>query len=96
MAQNIQYGLRWSISLVALPVGAGPMSVPDQQRLMVSSGFASAGNTPPGTITVTSTGNYPTSANITTACNAVATAAAALLNANPQAAQWQQWYQGGG
>lgn len=93
---NISYGLKWTMTLVAIPQGAAPMEVPSAQSLKVSDSFASAGNTPSGIIQVTSTGNYPTSGNISTATSAAATAAAALFNANPQAAQWQQWCQGGG
>jgi hypothetical protein len=89
---NIQYGLRWSVELVAIPLGAGPMSVPDQQRLKVTQTSPSGG----GTVTVASTGAYPTSANIVTACSSLGTNAAAALNASGSTAVWQGWNSGGG
>ncbi len=89
---QIQYGLRWSVELVAIPLGAGPMSVPDQQRIKVTM------VSPPATtiIAVTSTGAYPTSSNISTACTTMATNAAAALNNAAATAVWQGWNAGGG
>lgn len=92
MAASIQYGLRWSVELVALPLGAGPMGVQDQQRLKVDQGAPSGG----GIIAVTSTGNYPTSGNLTTALTTLGTNAAAALNTTANQNLWQNWYTGGG
>lgn len=89
---QIQYGIRWSFELVAIPLGAGPMSVPDQQRVKVTQ--ASPGGA--GMVTVTSTGAYPTSTNITNACSTVGTNAAAALNNAAATVNWQAWNTGGG
>ncbi len=91
-APNIQYGLRWSVELVALPLGAGPMGVPEMQRIKVTM----ASPTPTAIIAVTSTGAYPTSTNITNACTTLGTNAAAALNNAAATAVWQQWNTGGG
>lgn len=95
MAANITYGLRWTFEVVAMPQGAGPMTVADQQRLKVSSATAFSGS-PPGVITIASTGNFPTTANMSTALSAAATAGGLILNANPALAQWQGFNSGGG
>lgn len=89
---NIQYGLRFSAELVAIPLGAGPMAVPDQQRIKVTQGSPGAS----GIIAVTSTGAYPTSTNITNACSTLGTNAAAALNNIAATVDWQQWNTGGG
>lgn len=88
----ISYGLRWSADIVAIPIGAGPMSIPDQQRLKVADGSPLGG----GVIAITSTGNYPTSTNITNACTTMATNCGTVLNAVASASIWQGWYTGGG
>lgn len=93
---NIQYGLRWALELVAIPQGAGPMGVPDQQRVRVNQTSPGTSNLPGGIVAVASTGAYPTSANIVTACSSAATAAAAALNNAAATANWQQWNTGGG
>lgn len=90
------YALEWQFSVVEIASGAGPMSVPAQQVLTVSQRTNFTGGTPPGLITVPSTGTVPTAANMVTALNAAATAAAAILNANPALTQWQGFATGGG
>ena len=90
MAANIQYGLRWAAELVALPVGAGPMGVPEMQRNKVTQGSPSGA----GIITVTSTGNFPGSTDIATACATAGTNAAAALNNTASNSDWQTWYTG--
>lgn len=89
---NIQYGLRWSAELVAIPQGAGPMSVPDQQRIKVTMVSPGGG----GILAVTSTGAFPTSTNITNACSTLGTNAAAALNNIAATSDWQLWNSGGG
>jgi hypothetical protein len=89
---NITYGLRWSVEMVAVPIGAGPMSVPDQQRVKVAQSSPSGG----GMITITSTGAFPTSANVVTACSSLGTNAAAALNNAAATVNWQAWNSGGG
>lgn len=96
MAANIQYGLKWQFSVVAIPVGAGPMSVPDQQVLTVNQATNLSGGAGSGVIAITSTGSYPTTGNMSTALSAAATAAGVVLNANPALAQWQGFNSGGG
>ena len=91
-APGIQYGLRWAVELVALPIGAGPMSVPDQQRIKLTQASASGG----GIIAVTSTGAYPTSTNITNATSTLGTNAGAALNNAAATSVWQGWNAGGG
>lgn len=95
MAANITYGLKWSFEVCAIPQGAGPMSVPDAQALKITNGTAYSGS-PPGIITIASTGNFPTTANMSTALSAAATAAGLIFNANPALAQWQGFNSGGG
>jgi hypothetical protein len=92
---TIQYGLKWQFSVVALGVGTGPMTVPEQQVLTVSQATAYSGS-PPGVIAITSTGSYPTTGNMSTALSAAATAAGLILNANPALTQWQGFATGGG
>lgn len=89
---NIQYALRWSVEMVAIPIGAGPMSVPDQQRYKVQQSSAGGG----GQIAITSTGAYPTSTNVTNACTTLGTNVAAALNNAAATADWQLWNSGGG
>jgi hypothetical protein len=93
---QIQYGLRWSVEMVAIPLGAGPMSVPDQQRVKVTQASPGTSNLPGNMIAITSTGAYPTSANVSTACTSMATAAAAALNNAAATVNWQAWNSGGG
>ena len=89
---QIQYVVRWSVELAAMPIGAGPMSVPDQQRIKVTQGSPGGA----GNIAVTSTGAYPTSTNISTACTSAGTNMAAALNNIAATADWQLWNGGGG
>jgi hypothetical protein len=89
---NITYALRWSAEIVAIGTGQGPMEVPAQQRVKVQQ--SSPGGA--GQITITSTGNYPTSTNITNACSTLGTNAAAALNNAAATPIWQGWYLGGG
>ncbi len=96
MAANIQYGLKWRFSVVAIPQGAGPMSVPDQQVLTVTNDTNLTGGAPSGIIAIASTGSYPTTGNMSTALSAAATAAGLVLNAAPALAQWQGFNSGGG
>lgn len=93
---QISYGLRWSVEMVAIPQGAGPMSVPDQQRIKVTQVSPGSGNNPGGIIAITSTGAYPTSTNITNACTTLGTNAASALNNVAATADWQLWNSGGG
>ena len=96
MGQNITYGLKWSFEVVAIPLGAKPMEITSAQALKVTQGTAFPGQTPGGIITLACTGSYPTTANMTTALNAAATAGGVILNANPALAQWQGFNSGGG
>ncbi len=96
MAANIQYGLKWQFSIVALGVGQNSMTVPSAQALTISQATAYPGSTPSGIIAITSTGSYPTSGNITTALSAAATAAGLIYNAAPANAQWQGFATAGG
>lgn len=95
VASPVQYVLKWQFSVAVQPVGASGMTVPDAQVLTVSQATAYSGS-PPGPVSITSTGLYPTTANMTTALNAAATAAGLILNANPALAQWQGFASGGG
>lgn len=97
VASPIQYGLKWSFEVVALPVGASGMTVPSAQSLKVSQGTAYLPNqSPGGIVTIASTGLFPTTTNMSTALSAAATAAGLILNANPALAQWQGFATGGG
>ena len=91
-APGIAYAVRYSVELVALPIGAGPMGVPDQQRIKINQSSPGAS----GTIAVTSTGAYPTSTNITNAMTTLGTNAAAALNNAAATSVWQGWNAGGG
>jgi hypothetical protein len=92
VAPTITYGLRWSVEVVAIPIGAGPMSVPDQQRLKLTQGSLGGG----GTVIVASTGLYPTSANFTTACTTAGTNMGTAVTEAAPLAQIQGWATGGG
>lgn len=96
MANNIQYGLLWSFTVVAIPKGAKPMEYPSAQSLKVTQATAFPGSTPPGPIMISSTGNYPTTSAMSTALAAAATAAGVILNAEPALGQWQGFNSGGG
>lgn len=96
MANNITYGLKWSFEVVAIPQGASQMEVPCAQTLRVTERTAFPGQTPGGIITLASTGNFPTTTNMSTALSAAATAAGLILNSNPALAQWQGFNSGGG
>ena len=96
MAANITYGLKWRFDVVALGQGVGPQEVPSAQVLTVTQATAFPGQSPGGIIALTSTGSYPTTANMTTALNAAATAAGVILNSNPALSQWQGFNSGGG
>jgi len=89
---QIQYGLRWSLEVCAIPLGAGSMSVPDQQRLKLSQSSASAG----GIVTVACTGVYPTSTNFTNACTTVGTNMGTAVTQTAPLAQVQGFATGGG
>jgi len=91
-APNIQYGLRWSIEMVALPLGAGPMGVPEMQRIKCTQASASGG----GIISITSTGAFPGSTDVATACATAGTNMAAALNNSASTVVWQGWNAGGG
>lgn len=92
MAKNITYMLRWTAEVCAVPMGAGPMSVPDQQRLRNNQASVSGG----GPITISSTGDFPLAANIVTACTSMGTNAAASFNVAAVLAQIQAFNSGGG
>lgn len=87
------YGIRYSMSVVFIPDGAGPMSVPDQQRkLFVQSSIVQV----PG-------GDAPTAANFNTAIgvtsgNVIANSMASDLQAQVLAnlTQLQGFATGGG
>lgn len=96
MAAQIQYGLKWQFSVVAIGQGNAQMDVPSAQVLTVSERTSFSGSAPPGIIAISSTGSYPTTSNMSTALSAAATAAGAILNANPALAQWQGFNSGGG
>lgn len=96
MAAQIQYGLKWQFSVVAIGQGNAQMDVPSAQVLTVNQNTSLSGSAPPGIIAISSTGNYPTTANMSTALSAAATAAGVILNANPALAQWQGFNSGGG
>lgn len=96
MANQIQYGLKWAFEVVAIPKGAAPMEVPSAQVLKVTQATAYPGSSAPGIISIASTGNYPTTAAMSTALAAAATAAGVILNANPALSQWQGFNSGGG
>ena len=90
------YQLRWSIDVVYVGQGQGPMTVPAQQVLTVSQATAFPGQTAGGLVTVPSTGAVPTTANMSTALSSAATAAGVILNSQPAVAQWQGFATGGG
>lgn len=92
----IQYGLRWSFTVVVIPQGARPMEVPSAQSLKITDATAFPGQTAPGIVAIASTGLYPTPGNMSTALSAAATAAGLVLNASPALGQWQGFASGGG
>lgn len=89
---NVQWGIRWDVHVVAIPIGAGPMTVPDQQGLKLNQGSLNGG----GMITIGTTGATPTSGQISTACTTLGTNAAAAINTAAVLAQIQGWNTGGG
>lgn len=89
---NIQWGLRWALEIVAVPIGAGPMTVPDQQRLKLSQTSPSGG----GMVTIATTGATPTSGEVTTACTTVGTNMGTCATTAAVLAQIQGWNSGGG
>lgn len=88
------YGLRWTAEVVFIGQGQAGMSVPDQQKLSQTN--FPPGNANGGLITIPSTGNFPLSGNISTACTTMATNAAAAFNASAVLAQIQGFATGGG
>lgn len=97
MSKNIAYGVRWVVEVVALPLGAGPMSIADQQILKLSQSSPTAALAQgTGMITVSSTGDVPLSGNISTAMALVGTNAALAFNNPPALAQVQGFNSGGG
>lgn len=96
MANNIQYGLLWSFTVVAIPKGSKPMEVASAQSLKVTQATAYPGSSAPGPISISSTGDYPTTTAMSTALTAAATAAGVILNADPALSQWQGFNSGGG
>lgn len=95
MANQVQYGLKWAFTVVTLPQGASGMTVPSAQSLKITDQTAFSGS-PSGIIALASTGNFPTTGNMSTALSAAATAAGLIFNANPALAQWQGFNSGGG
>ena len=92
----MSYGLKWQFSVVWLGQGVGPQEVTSVKVLTVSQATALTGGSAPGLVSITSTGAYPTTGNMSTALSAAATAAGAILNANPALSQWQGFASGGG
>ncbi len=92
----IQYGLKWSFTVVVIPAGARPMEVPSAQSLKVTELTAYPGSSPSGIVALASTGLYPSTTNMSTALSAAATAAGLVLNAQPALGQWQGFASGGG
>lgn len=92
VAPTITYGVRWSVEVVAIPLGAGPMEVPCAQRLKLVQTSPAGG----GTIVVASTGLFPTSANFVTACNTAGTNMGTALTQTAPLAQIQGFATGGG
>lgn len=96
MANQVQYGLKWQFSVVVIGKGNAQMDVPSAQILTVNQNTAFTNTAPPGIVSISSTSDYPTTANMSTALAAAATAAGVILNANPALAQWQGFNSGGG
>jgi hypothetical protein len=92
VAPNITYGIRWSVEVVAIPLGAGQMEVPSAQRLKLTQGSTAGG----GIIVVASTGLYPTSTNFTNACTTAGTNMGTALTQTAPLAQIQGFATGGG
>lgn len=88
----VTYVVRWSAEVAVVPVGAGSMEVPCAQRLKLSQGSASGG----GTITVASTGLYPSSTNFTTAMTTAGTNMGTAFTTAAVLAQIQGFATGGG
>jgi hypothetical protein len=90
------YALKWRFDVVWIGNGCAPMEYPAQQVLSVTQATAFTGQTPSGLVTVPSTSAVPTTANMTTALNSAAAAAAVILETAPALAQWQGFATGGG
>lgn len=84
------YQLSWSMAISWVPDGAQSMTVPTAQTIAVNM----ATGTAPGPILVPGL-NAPSAANITTACNAAATAAAAQFETATNLAIIQGFATGG-
>ena len=92
VAPNCSFVLRWSVEVAAVPLGAGPMTVTDQQRLKLTQASLGGG----GMIYVSSTGLYPTSTNFTTAATTAGTNMGTAITEAAPLAQIQGWATGGG
>ena len=83
--------LKWRATLCFVPDGAGSMEVPSAQSFELNNDFGANS----GFIVVPGTNNSPTAGNITTACNTMATNAAAGFNTGPNLARIDAWGAGG-
>lgn len=88
----ISYVVRWSVEVAVVPVGAGSMEVPSAQRLKLTQTSPLGG----GSITVASTGLFPSSTNFTSACTTAGTNMGAAVTAAAALAQIQGFATGGG
>lgn len=85
------YASNGGVTLAWVPDGAGPMSMPSAQKI-TAAGYPGSNFQSPLVVTVPG-GDSPTTGNITTACNSLATALATYFNAS--IGQIQGWSTGG-